>query len=209
MSDRIETIAGVILAGGLARRMGGGDKPMIELAGRPLLAHVIDRLVPQVGHVVLNANGDPNRFAGFGLEVIADPIAGAAGPLAGVLAGLEWASAQRPAIDWLVSVAADTPFFPDDLVARLLAETASGKADMACAMSNDRAHPVFGLWPVGLTAKLRSAVIGEGIRKVDMWTGRYNCVAVAFDDEGIDPFFNVNRPEDLDRAQALLQGVTA
>jgi molybdopterin-guanine dinucleotide biosynthesis protein A len=195
---------GLLLAGGLSRRMGGGDKSLRLLAERPLLQHVIDRLGPQVNALVLNANGDPARFAPFGLPVVADSIPDFAGPLAGILAGLDWAAENRPDCPYLVSVATDAPFLPDDLVNRLVEHMASAGAELACAASGGRAHPVIGLWPVRLRASLRRAIVEEEIRKVDQWTARYRLATVAFADRPIDPFFNANRPEDLDRAEAML-----
>ena len=202
-------IAGVVLAGGLARRMGGGDKALLELGGRPILAHVIERLGPQVGPMVINANGDPARFADYALPVAADPVDGFAGPLAGVLAGLDWAKANVPDARWIVTVASDTPFFPADLVARLVAAAEAEDAEMACAASGGRHHPVFGLWPVRLADDLRHAMIDEDIRKVDIWTARYRLVAVEFETAPFDPFFNANRPEDLEKARSLLDEVIA
>lgn len=199
----LDQTAGVLLAGGRARRMGGGDKCLLPLGERPLLAHAIERAVAQVGPLAINANGDPARFSEFGLTVIADGIEGFAGPLAGVLAGLDWAAAEAPGSEFVASFATDAPFFPTDLVARLQAAVAGG-ADMACAASGGRAHPVFGLWPVRLREDLRRAMIDEEIRKVDLWTARYRLVEVAFDGGDLDPFFNVNRPEDLARAADLL-----
>jgi len=195
----------LLLAGGLSRRMGGGDKALRLLGGKTLLDHVIDRMRPQVAALVLNANGDPSRFARFGLPVIPDSIAGFAGPLAGVLAGLDWAAANRPDCAEIVSVATDAPFLPADLVTRLVAGRIAAGAELACAASGGQPHPVIGLWPVGLREALREAVVAEGIRKVDEWTARYRLATVAFPDEtpGVDPFFNANRPEDLDRAAAL------
>ncbi len=193
----------MILAGGLARRMGGGDKPLRGLGGRPLLAHAIERLGPQVDALVVNANGDPARFASFGLPVVADSIAEFAGPLAGVLAGMDWAATRDPACRWLVSVAGDAPFFPRDLVARL---SAAG-APLACASSGGRAHPVFGLWRVDLRDDLRRALTVEGLRKVDLWTARHGIATVAFPIGAVDPFFNANRPEDLAEAERLLARV--
>jgi molybdopterin-guanine dinucleotide biosynthesis protein A len=197
-------IIGVLLAGGLARRMGGGDKPLRLLAGRPLLDRVIERMRPQVAGLVLNANGDPARFAAYGLPVVEDSIPDFAGPLAGILAGLDWAAANRPGCAMIVSVATDAPFLPTDLAARLLAGLEREGADLACATSGVQAHPVIGLWPVRLRDELRRALVGEGIRKVDVWTARYRLATVAFADQPFDPFFNANRPEDLDRAAELL-----
>ena len=202
-------IAGVVLAGGLARRMGGGDKALLELGGRPILAHVIERLEPQVGSIVINANGDPERFADYALPVAADPVDGFAGPLAGVLAGFDWARESLPDAKWIVTVASDTPFFPPDLVARMAGAVEAEGAEMACAASGGRHHPVFGLWPVRLAEDLRHAMIDEDIRKVDIWTARYRLAAVEFDTDPFDPFFNANRPEDLEKARSLLDKVVA
>ena len=197
-------VVGLLLAGGLSRRMGGGDKCLRPLGGRPILAHAIERLQPQVAALVLNANGDPTRFAGFGLPVAADSIPDFAGPLAGILAGLDWTAAERPDCEAVVSVATDAPFLPLDLIARLTADVAASGAALACAASGGRAHPVFGLWPVGLRGDLRHAVLDEGIRKVDLFTARYKLATVTFPDRPVDPFFNANRPEDLDQAAELL-----
>jgi len=193
-------IAGVLLAGGLARRMGGGDKGMRLVAGRPLLAWVIARARPQVTDLALNANGDPTRFAAWGLPVVADSIADFAGPLAGVLAGLDWA--EEVGATHVASFATDAPFFPLDLVARLEAAVAAG-ADLACAASGGQAHPVFGLWPLALRHDLRRALVAEGLRKVDQWTARYRLVQVEFPILPFDPFFNANRPADLAEAEQL------
>ncbi|MCB1365956.1 MAG: molybdenum cofactor guanylyltransferase MobA [Rhodobacteraceae bacterium] len=197
---------GVILAGGLATRMGGGDKGLLALGDRPLLAHVIDRLAPQVAGLALNANGDPARFDGFGLPVLADSIEGFAGPLAGVLAGLDWAAGQGG--DAIVTAAADTPFFPCDLVPRLLLATEGMAAPLALAATPDPErgrvrHPTFGLWPVALRDDLRAALQG-GLRKVVLWTDRHGGREALFAAGGTDPFFNVNTPDDLARAGALL-----
>ena len=194
-------IAGVILAGGLSRRLGGGDKCLRILAGRPILARIAERVRPQVDVLALNANGDPARFAAFHLPVIADGIVGFAGPLAGVLAGLDWA-AGRDGITHVATAAADAPFLPLDLVERLRRALEAEGSDLACARSAGRAHPVFGLWPVVLREELRAAVSG-GVRKVDQWTARYRLAHVDFPDGPPDPFFNVNHPEDLMEAERL------
>lgn len=199
-----QPVAGVILAGGLSRRMGGGDKCLRPIGGRPILAHIIERVRPQVDALVLNANGDPARFAAFGLPIAADVVEGFAGPLAGVLTGLEWAARHAPECRWVASFAGDAPFLPRDLVARLLAAVESEGADLACAASQGQAHPVFGLWRVDLTEALRRALVEEGIHKVDRWTARYKLVQVDFAAEPVDPFFNTNRPEDLAEAERLL-----
>jgi len=202
-------IAGVLLAGGQSRRMGGGDKCLRLLGGQPILAHVIGRARPQVGPLVLNVNGDPARFADFGLPVAADVVEGFAGPLAGVLTGLEWAAANAPGCDYVASFACDAPFLPTDLVARLAAARAEQGADLACAASQGRSHPVFGLWPVRLAADLRRAMVEEDIRKVDVWTSRYALTTVHFSMAEtlagpLDPFFNTNHPDDLAVAEAFV-----
>ena len=197
-------VLGLLLAGGQSRRMGGGDKALRLLGSVSLLDRVIARFRPQVGALVINANGDPARFAGFGLPVAADSVPDFAGPLAGVLAGLDWAAAHQPDWEFVASVATDAPFLPHDLVARLVQGVREAGADLACAASGGRAHPVFGLWPMRLREDLRHAVLVEGIRKVDAWTGRHKLVAVSFVDRPVDPFFNANRPEDLTAAAALM-----
>jgi molybdopterin-guanine dinucleotide biosynthesis protein A len=197
-------VAGVILAGGRARRMGGGDKCLHRLGGKTILEHVIDRARPQVSRLVLNANGDPGRFAEFGLPVAGDVIGGFAGPLAGILTGLEWARGHAPDCPWVASFATDTPFLPEDFVPRMLAAVTQANADIACAASGGRSHPVFGLWPVRLAGELRRALADEDIRKIDLWTARYSLVTVEFRAEPRDPFFNVNRPNDLAVAERML-----
>lgn len=197
-------VVGVVLAGGLARRMGGGDKGLLELAGRPILDHVLERLRPQVRLCVLNANGEPGRFARWGLPVVADVLPDNPGPLVGVLTGMDWTVANLPGLEWIVTVPTDAPFVPRDLVARLLAAVKEEGAEMACATSGGQRHPVIGLWPVALRTDLRKAMIFEGIRKVDAWTGRHKVADVAFGTEPVDPFFNANRPEDLEEAQRAL-----
>jgi molybdopterin-guanine dinucleotide biosynthesis protein A len=193
---------GLILAGGRATRMGGGDKGLLRLGGRTLLERVVDRVSPQVEGLALNANGDPARFARFGLPVLADPLPGFPGPLAGVLAGLDWAAAQGA--DDVVSVAADTPFFPPDLVPRLLMARDGAAVPIALAATpGPERHPTFGLWPVALRDDLRAALEG-GLRKVVDWTDRHGAASAVFPVGGYDPFFNVNTPEDLAKAEAML-----
>lgn len=198
-------IAGVILAGGLSRRMGGGDKCLAPLGGRPILARVIARLAPQADRLALNANGDPARFAAYRLPVLPDSVAGFAGPLAGVLAGMDWAAGQG--IGRIVTAAADTPFFPETLVAELVAAADRAALPLAVAMTDDvtrghSPHPTFGLWPVALREDLRAA-LAAGARKVVDWTGRHGVAEATFRGAP-DPFFNVNTPEDLARAEAML-----
>jgi molybdenum cofactor guanylyltransferase len=187
--------------------MGGGDKCLRQLGEATILEHAISRARSQVATLVLNANGDPDRFAAFGLPVVADVVEGFAGPLAGVLTGMQWARTQRVDCPWIATIATDTPFFPTDLVARMLDAVERAGAELACASSGGRAHPVFGLWPVRLADELRAAMTDEGIRKVDVWTARHRLVEVPFATDPIDPFFNTNRPEDLAEAERLLREV--
>ena len=194
---------GVVLAGGLARRMGGVDKPMQRMGGRSLLERVVERLSPQCDRLILNANGDPSRFAAFGLPVVADGLADFPGPLAGILAALEWTAANRPDIAWVVSVAADCPFLPGDLVSGLHRARAAENAELAVAASGGQTHPVIGLWNVGLGQALRQALVVEDIRKISRWTARYRLACATWPIEPIDPFFNVNTPEDIARAETL------
>jgi molybdopterin-guanine dinucleotide biosynthesis protein A len=196
-------VVGLLLAGGQSRRMGGGDKCLRLLGGETILSRIIMRVRPQVRHLVLNANGDPDRFAAFGLPVVADSIEGFAGPLAGVLAGLDWSAAHAPDCPWVASVPADAPFLPADLVGRFHAAVGQG-ADMACAASGGQSHPVVGLWPVRRRDELRHALAIEHIHKVDIWTGRYRLATVEFPIGAVDPFFNTNQPEDLAEAERLL-----
>ncbi|GLH79809.1 molybdenum cofactor guanylyltransferase [Bradyrhizobium sp. SSBR45G] len=197
------SIPGVLLAGGLARRMGGGDKPMREIGGRTLLAHVIARLTPQCDRLILNANGDPARFAAYGLTVVPDDIAGFPGPLAGILAGLDWVAVHRPDADWMLSAAADCPFLPRDLVTRLAGACAREQAELALAASGGQTHPVIGLWPVRLRDDLRRALVADDIRKVTRFTARYKVATVTWPVIPRDPFFNANTADDLAEAERL------
>ncbi|MBR0679356.1 molybdenum cofactor guanylyltransferase MobA [Roseomonas eburnea] len=194
---------GCVLAGGLARRMGGGDKPLRTLGGRPMLDHALARLAPQVAAVVLNANGDPARFASYGLPVVADGLPDYPGPLAGILAAMDWAAAERPDLPWIASVPGDSPFIPDDLVARLHAAREAASVPFACARSGGQTHPPVGLWPVALREELRAALLA-GERKIDRWTARHGCTHADWPDNPVDPFFNANAPEDLAIAERLL-----
>lgn len=203
-NEHTHPVVGVLLAGGQSRRMGGGDKCLRSLGGRPILARIIERVRPQVRHLILNANGDPARFAGFGLAVTSDSVEGFPGPLAGILAGLDWAARYAPDCPYVVTVPTDAPFMPADLVERMLAELAREHAELACAASGGRSHPVVGLWPVALREDLRRAMVVEEIRKVDRWTARHRLVTVDFPTAPVDPFMNVNRPEDLAEAERLL-----
>lgn len=197
---------GVILAGGLATRMGGGDKGLLPLGDGTLLSHVIARLEPQVADLALNANGDASRFAHVGLPVLADSMEGYAGPLAGVLAGLDWAAEQGA--ETIVTAAADTPFFPADLVPRLLLAAEGMDHPLVLAATPDSRrgqarHPTFGLWPVALRDDLRAA-LQDGLRKVVLWTERHGGREAVFPATPYDPFFNVNTPDDLARAEGML-----
>jgi molybdenum cofactor guanylyltransferase len=194
---------GILLAGGLARRMGGGDKPMRRIGGRTILDRVITRLKPQCDGLILNANGDPARFASVGLPVIADTVENFPGPLAGILAGLDWAAANRPEVSWILSAAADCPFLPRDLVARLHRARAEQNAQLAVANSGGQSHPVIGLWSVALRGELRHALVVEDVRKIDRWTARYRLATVEWPTEPVDPFFNANTTDDLAQADRL------
>lgn len=209
--DPAADVAGVVLAGGLGRRMGGGDKCLRPLAGQPLIGHVIARARPQVAALLLNVNdsASASQLTGFGLPIVPDVVAGFAGPLAGILTAMRWAQAQAPSSRWLASFAADTPFLPRNLVERLRAavadDSARDGAAIACAASGGRSHPVIALWPVALADDLETAVTVENIRKIDAWTARYAVRHVSFAIEaGDDPFFNVNTPQDLTRAAERL-----
>jgi molybdenum cofactor guanylyltransferase len=199
----MQDIPAVLLAGGLARRMGGGDKPMRVIGGRTILERVIARLRPQCECLILNANGDPARFASFGLPVVPDDVAGFPGPLAGILAGLDWVAANRPTAQWMLSAAGDCPFLPRDLVARLDAARAAEHAELAVAASDGQSHPVIGLWRVALRDQLRQALVGEDVRKIDRWTARYRLATVTWPVVPLDPFFNANTVDDIAEAERL------
>jgi molybdopterin-guanine dinucleotide biosynthesis protein A len=193
----------VLLAGGLARRMGGGDKPMRTIGGRTILERVIARLEPQCDGLILNANGDPARFAAFGLRVVADDVPDFPGPLAGILAALDWTAANRPQIEWVLSAAADCPFLPRDLITRLHEARAKENAQLAVAASGGQSHPVIGLWRVSLRDELRHALLVEDVRRIDRWTARYPLATVSWPIEPLDPFFNANTMDDVAEAERL------
>ena len=194
---------GVLLAGGLARRMGGGDKPMRAIGGCTILERVITRLTPQCDGLILNANGDPARFAAFGLPVIPDSVENFPGPLAGILAALDWAAANRPEVSLVLSAAADCPFLPRDLVVRLSQALSDQTAQLAVAASGGQSHPVIGLWSVSLRHELRHALVVEDVRKIDRWTARYKLATVEWPATPLDPFFNANTVDDLAEADRL------
>lgn len=196
---------GVILAGGLARRMGGGDKPLLTLGGRTLLASLEQRLAPQCEGLVLNANDDPKRFAETGLSVVPDSVPGRPGPLAGVLAALEWAAIHRPFVEWVISVPGDTPFIPEDLVFRLHAERKAARQPLACAASGSHEHFAICLWPVTLRQDLRHALTLEGVRRMEDWSRKRGLATAAWPTEPFDPFFNINTPEELIAAHSFIE----
>ncbi len=203
-----EQIVGVLLAGGQSRRMGGGDKGLRLLAGRPMMAHVRDRLAPQAHPIIINANGDPARFAELGLPVVADEVEGYAGPLAGVLAGLKWAARHEPGARFIATAACDTPFFPANFVPKLIEAAGGAYPAIALASSEGQVHPVFGLWPVALADDLEAALV-SGTRKVLDWTGRHPTFFVSFPSvrlggQKVDPFFNANTPDEFAEAERLL-----
>ena len=194
---------GVVLAGGLARRMGGGDKARLRIGGRTILERVLARLKPQCAALILNANGDPARFADTGLAVIPDSVPDFAGPLAGILAGLDWAAREAPDVADIVSVPGDCPFLPEDLVARLSAARTREAAPLACARSGEWRHPVVGLWPVALRGDLRHALVAEGLRKIEAWTARHGVAVADWPAVPVDPFFNINTPDDAAEAERI------
>jgi len=198
-----DSIIGVLLAGGLARRMGGGDKPMRTVGGQPMLARVIARLTPQCDGLILNANGDPARFAAFGLPVVADAVEGFPGPLAGILAGLDWVAANRPEVRWMLSAAADCPFLPRDLAARLQQAQRAHHTPLAVAASAGQTHHVVALWSLTLREELRQAVVDEGCRAVGRWMARHPVARAEWPATPLDPFFNANVPGDLAEADRL------
>jgi molybdenum cofactor guanylyltransferase len=203
MTIELPPTLGLVLAGGLARRMGGGDKALINIAGVPILDRVLERLRPACTGILLNANGDPSRFARWGLPVVADSVAGFAGPLAGILAGLDWAAEHAPGLEVIVSVPGDCPFIPKDLVARLHVARASADEPLACARSGEWRHPVVGLWPVALRDDLRRALVDEDLRKIEVWTARHGVAIADWPLTPVDPFFNVNTPEDAAAAERI------
>jgi molybdopterin-guanine dinucleotide biosynthesis protein A len=196
---------GLVLAGGLARRMGGGDKALIEIGGVSILDRVLATLSAQCTGIIINANGDPARFADTGVPVIPDNVPDYPGPLAGILAGLDWLAGQDNGVEWMVSVPGDCPFLPDDLVEKLhQARRKMGTGvPLACARSGAWRHPTVALWPLALRADLRKALVEEGLRKIEVWTARHSVAIADWPDQPIDPFFNVNTPEDAERATRI------
>ena len=183
--------------------MGGGDKAFIEIGGKTIIERVLARLRPDCTHIVLNANGDPQRFSAYGLPVIADGVKNFAGPLAGILAGLDWAARNFPGVEWMASVPGDCPFLPEGFVKRLHAVREEQDKRLACAQSGEWRHPVVGLWHVGLRNDLRHALVVEDLRKIEIWTARHGIAIASWPDKPVDPFFNVNTPEDIAQAEKL------
>ena len=205
MTIELPPTVGLVLAGGQARRMGGGDKALIKIAGVPILDRVLKALSPGCTAIVLNANGDPARFARYQFPVIADSVADFPGPLAGILAGLDWTAAHAPGTEWMASVPGDCPFLPLDLVPRLHAARAEEDIPLACARSGDWRHPVVGLWRVDLRDDLRHALTVEDLRKIEVWTARHGVAIASWPDQPFDPFFNVNTPEDAAAAEHVAE----
>jgi molybdopterin-guanine dinucleotide biosynthesis protein A len=200
-------VLGVVLAGGLARRMGGGDKTRIPIAGRSILERVLERMRPQCAALILNANGDPARFADTGLPVVTDSVPDFAGPLAGILAALDWAAAHHPERADIVSVPGDCPFLPQDLVERLAGARRAAATPLACARSGDWRHPVVGLWQVALREDLRHALIEEKLHKIETWTARHGVAVADWPTLPFDPFFNVNSPADAAEAERIAREI--
>jgi molybdenum cofactor guanylyltransferase len=194
---------GLVLAGGLARRMGGGDKARIRIGGRTILDRALACLSAQCERVIINANGDPVRFADTNRPIVADSVPDFAGPLAGILAGLDWATAHAPHIEWLASAPGDCPFLPENLVARLHEARVAAGTPLVCARSGEWRHPVVALWNVALRDDLRHALVEEHLHKIEIWTARHGVAIADWPTEPIDPFFNVNTPEDAARAEKL------
>jgi len=199
-----QPVIGIILAGGLAKRMGGGDKCLLPLAGKTLLQRTVERAQPQVGSLLLNANGNSLRFARTRLPVIPDVHPGNLGPLAGIHAGLSWMQSTNPDAEWLASFASDTPFFPTDLVARLFSAVTSQHAQLAVATSKSRAHPIFALWHASLLGKIDQQLQTGDIPRLQDWIKQQKLVEVDFAVESYDPFFNINVPQDLYAAEPLV-----
>ncbi len=201
--ETTQRIVGVVLAGGRSSRMGGGDKTLRELSGRPMLAHVIARLKPQVTDMLISANGDLSDFAAFGWPVVGDTLPDFQGPLTGIEAGLAWTAMNCPDTTTIVTVPGNTPFIPDDLVSRL---TDAGA--VAVARTEEGVHPVVGLWPLAMAGNLKVA-LANGLRRASRWAEMQNAAEVFFPPveiggRTVDPFFNINRPEDLAEAEVLL-----
>lgn len=207
-----DSVAGLILAGGRGRRMGGIDKPFAPLAGRPLIDHVIARAAGQTARLAINMSGEASRFAAYDLPLVPDLTDGDrietfAGPLAGVLSGLDWMAEQGGGVEWMAVFPADTPFLPTDFVERALAAIRRDGAELACAESGGRAHPVVALWPLSLRDRLRRLVVDQGIRRADRLLEAFRTARVVYGTDPVDPFFNINTPDDLARAETVLERI--
>lgn len=198
-----ESVVGIILAGGLARRMGGGDKCLLPLAGKTLLQRTIDRAQPQVEQLLLNANGNSLRFARTRLPVVPDVYPNNLGPLAGIHAGFSWLQANAPQAEWLVSFASDTPFFPANLVENLLAAAQTSSSKLAVAISKSRVHPVFSLWHISLKEQIEAQLDSGVAPRLQEWMTIQKPVHVEFNADAYDPFFNINTPQDLYAAEPM------
>ncbi len=199
-----QIVCGVVLAGGMSRRMGGQDKSLMRLSGKTLIERVIETARPQVASLSVNTNLDPEAYRFLGLPILSDSVSGHLGPLVGVLTGMDWARANHPDCDWLVTLPCDAPFIPSNLVSRFQEEIRVNEANLACAESGDRLHPVIGLWSVSLYKSLKKAIIEDGIRKVDQWTATHRLVSVEWAAKPFDPFFNINSPQDLEFAEKVI-----
>ena len=204
--NKLNDIGVCILAGGQARRMMGKDKPLMKIAGKPMLGYVIEILSHQTeGPIIINANGDLNRFVDYDYPVVPDIVPGSAGPLAGILTGLNWMLEQKTVPEFMLSVPADAPLIPKDLIPKLISEAENSNAEIVSVMSNGRTHPVIALWKTNLLAPLKHAILEEDIRKIDKWTATRNIAHVTWETDPYDPFYNVNHPEDLTFAEELLK----
>jgi len=205
MLDKKNNIVGVILAGGLSRRMGNQNKSFMPLANKPLFEHVLERFLPQCDTVLINSNSQSRQLASYNLPIIKDTLEGYLGPLAGILSAMEWTKQQLPETQWIASVPVDTPFLPKDLVSTLYQSIQKKHSTLVGVSSNGRTHPVIGLWSTRLVDDLRLALNDEGLRKIDLWTARYSISHQDFSNEVFDPFFNINSQEDLIQAESLIK----
>ncbi|MBV1875568.1 MAG: molybdenum cofactor guanylyltransferase MobA [Cycloclasticus sp.] len=205
MPDKSSDIIGVILAGGLSRRMNNQNKCFIPLNGKPLFEYVLEKLSPQCDTILINSNEQNERLAAYQFPIVKDSLEGFLGPLAGILSAMEWAKQHKPESKWILTVPVDTPFLPDDLLSKLYQSVQTTHSELACACSLGRTHPVIGLWPTSLADDLRLALTKEGMRKIDLWTSRYKISQQDFNNDNLDPFFNINCNEDLIEAESLLK----
>lgn len=209
MDAAIPPTIGVVLAGGQATRMGGGDKALLKVGDRTILSRALARLSPYCDPIVLNANGDPSRFSGYGLPVIPDSVPDFAGPLAGILAGMEWAQTHRPGIEWIATVPGDCPFLPENLVPRLHTAARLAGRPLACAKSGDWRHPATAIWRTSLHDDLHESLVSGGLRKMEVWAERHGVALAEWPDEPFDYFFNVNTPDDLCEAELIAANYAA